>query len=149
MASNNRPLGLVLIALYSGICGIIAVPTGCTAMVASGVPGVGAGFSVLSFVIMGVGIAMLAAAYGVWSVQAWGGEFARWLYIAMIPLGLLAILPIFPGQRMSFGNTVLQLLGVAVSVAIVMYLGRSEVEELFEADGRRGSFDEYVRKEPQ
>ncbi len=149
MSEASKPLGIVLIALYSGIAGLLAVPAGCTSMVASGLPGIGATYSILSFLFMGYGVALLAATYGLWTIQPWGRDFAWWLYVAAIPLGVLFIFPVFPGQMMSLGNTILQLIGIALDVWIISYLGQPGVESLFEPNGRQGSFDEYVRKDPR
>lgn len=123
MPEKSKPVGLVVIALYSALLGLAAVLIGS------------ADFSGAGFFVAAFGVLLLASAYGLWTLQPWGRACAWWLYAAFIPIGLLAIF-----QRMSAGNTLLQLLGIAIDIAVLVYLGKPEVES--------GSFADYERREP-
>jgi hypothetical protein len=150
MADTTKPLGLVLIALYSGLFGLASIPIACTTAFVSGLPGAGSFFALFGFAIMGLGLLLLASAYGLWTLQPWGHALAWWMYVVSIPLGALAIFPIFPGQQMSAGNTVLQLVGIGFDFVILSYLADPALKALFERGGvAPESFEEYVRREPK
>ncbi|HEY6280521.1 MAG TPA: hypothetical protein VIW72_01835 [Burkholderiales bacterium] len=149
MSAQSKPLGIVLIALYSGLFGLVSFPIGCTAILVSGAPGTGALFSIFSFLITAVGILLLASAYGLWTLQSWGRNFSWWLYVISIPLGAMSIFVLPPGQHMSEGNTILQLLGIAVDLVIIWYLAEPEVAALFGPEGSADGDAEYSRREPK
>ena len=94
-------------------------------------PGASLYFTVMGPIAMTVGLLLLAAGYGVWTLQEWGRNLTLWLCAISIPLGIISILPIWPGQRMTIGNTVLQIVGVAVNVLIILYLIKPEIKTLF------------------
>lgn len=50
---------------------------------------------------------------------------------------------------MSAGNTILQLLGIAVDLTIILYLRKLEVAGFFELPGSAIGCTEYVRHEPR
>jgi hypothetical protein len=139
MTTQSKPLGVILIALYSGLFGLVSFPIGCTTVLVSGVPGTGPLVSIIGFMITAVGILLLASAYGLWTIQSWGRKFSWWLYAVSIPLGAILIFPILPGEHMSSGNTVFQLLCIALDVAIILYLDKREVVGLFEPSGSDNS----------
>lgn len=149
MSTRSKPLGIILIALYSGLFGLASFPLGCTAILLSGAPGVGALPSIVGFFVTVLGILLLASAYGLWTIQPWGRAFSWWLYAISIPLGALSILGLFPGQQASVGNTIFQLLGIAVDCLIIWYLGRTEAQYLFEQGGASNDYAEYSKREPQ
>lgn len=132
MTAQSKPLGVVLIALYSGLIGMISFPIGCTASLVSGMPNVDMFVSISGFIITAFGILLLASAYGLWTIQPWGRKFSWVLYAVSIPLGVILIFPILPGQHMSSGNTIFQILSIVLDVAIVLYLGKREVIRLFD-----------------
>jgi hypothetical protein len=63
---------------------------------------------------------------------------------------VLAIFPLFPGQKMSAGNTVMQLLGIAIDIAVLVYLSRPGIVRLFDsAAAEQQPFDQFLRREPR
>ncbi len=148
MSEKEKPAGIVLIAIYSAVMGLASIPVGCTIGLFSGVPGVGAVYSVLGFVALGAGVLFLASAYGLWTLQRWGRQYTWWLYLIAIPLGILFIFPVLPGQEMSVGNTIFQIIGIVIDGCVVAYLNDPEIEDLFEGTGRSESFEDFVRREP-
>jgi uncharacterized membrane protein (DUF2068 family) len=112
----------------------MALPVGCTATMVSQLPGTSALLSLVSFAAVAVGILLLAAAYGLWTIQPWGRALAWWVYVVSIPLGVLAMLGLFPGQETSNANTLFQGLGIAIDFACVIYLGRPEVVGIFDPE---------------
>jgi hypothetical protein len=142
-----KPAGIVLIALCSGLSGLAAIPIGCTAAFLGGLPGGGA-FSLVGALVFALGVLLLASAYGLWTLQPWGRTYTWWLYLACIPLGLMAIFGVLPGQTMSTANTILQLVGIAIEIVVLVYLSKPEVAGLFESAEGQGSYPEFVRREP-
>jgi uncharacterized membrane protein (DUF2068 family) len=129
MSERSKPAALVVIALYSALAGLAAILIGAT--VPSGV----------GFAIAALGALLLAAAYGLWTLQPWGRAYAWWLYAACIPLGVLAIF-----QQMSAGNALFQVLGIAIDIVVLVYLGKPELQRLFGLDA--GRLEAYARREP-
>ena len=129
--AGAKPLGLVLVAIYTAISAVLMTLGGVVGMFASAVAGeAGAALAVFGLVSLLAGVLAFAATYGLWFLVSWGHSSARILYIAYIPLGLLSILP-----DRTAGNVILQLVGVALSVWILTYLAKSEVKSLFGQEG--------------
>ena len=59
-----------------------------------------------------------------------GPLFGLWLYLISVPLGFLAIFPPI-ANRITAGNTIFQLVGIAIDFIIIVYLMRIEVKVLF------------------
>jgi len=57
-----------------------------------------------------------------------------WVSLVSIPLGVVSIFPILPNQQFTTGNTVLQLVGIGVSLLILNYLTRPHVRTLFRSN---------------
>lgn len=150
MPETKKPLGVVLIALYSGFFGMVSLPLGgCALLIVGQASGAGVMVSVFAFGLMVLGFLLLAVAYGLWTAQPWARNFTAGIYAVSIPLGLLAIFPIFPGTRMSLENTLLQIIGIVIDVVIISYVAKPEMKLLYEGvqQPRRG-FDEISRREP-
>lgn len=131
MANSSKPLGLTLIALYSAFNALILLPAGCAAGLFGQVQGVGIIASILSSVFILVGLLSCSVVYGLWTLQEWGRSLAYWLYLISVPLGFLAIFPPMAGPKISAGNTIFQLVGIAVDLTIILYLMKPEVKGLF------------------
>ena len=114
MIDHYKPAGIVLIAIYSGLFALAGLPMGCTVAFV-GLPGASV-MVLVGSLLASLAVFMLAAAYALWTLQAWGRAYTWWLYLACIPLGLMAIFPVFPGQQMSAGNTALQVIGIAIDL---------------------------------
>jgi uncharacterized membrane protein YesL len=86
-------------------------------------------------VFMALGVFLLVAMYGLWSIQTWGLSVAKWIYVVSIPLGVISIFPIFPiypDSEMTTGNTILQLIGIGLAAYITYYLSRPKVVSLYQ-----------------
>lgn len=105
--------------------------------------------SLFGLLLMVLGFLFVASAYGLWTVQDWGRAFASWIYAASIPLGILAMFPIFPSQRPSLGNALLQLAGIAIDVIIIAYLALPATRQFFDSDTLASDGDKYERIEPR
>lgn len=131
MSDRAKPLGITLIALYSALGALMLVPIGCTASLMGQTPGVSGFVGILGYLFTLVGLLSCAAVYGLWTLQEWGRSLAYWLYLASIPLGLIAIFPPLAGPKATVGNTVYQLVTIAIDLLILVYLSKHEVIELF------------------
>jgi hypothetical protein len=129
---NRKPIGIVLIAISNAIGGLLLALIGVLFMLAGGLPDIPAWIPLLGFILLLLGYLYLAATYGLWSLQVWGLNLTFWLYIIAIPLGIIFMFPIFPGQEMTVGNTILQLVEIALSVLIIYYLSQPNVKRLFQ-----------------
>lgn len=148
MADKPIPAGLLAIAVCSALLGLAMVYAGWTALTALGLPATSAA-AFAPFFILALGVFLLVSSFGLWTLQPWGRAYSWWLYLGCIPLGVAAIFPLFPWQTLSAVNTAMQLAGVGIDIAVLVYLSRPAVVKLFEsaAAGRR-SAAEFVRREP-
>lgn len=129
---NRKPIGIVLIAIYNAIGGLLLAFVGAIYAFASGLPDIPAWIPLLGFILLLLGCLYLAATYGLWSLQAWGLNLTFWLYVIAIPLGIIFMFPMFPGQEMTVGNTILQLVGIGLSILVIYYLSHPNVKGLFQ-----------------
>lgn len=131
VAAQRKPLGLILVILYTALAALMALPVGCTMTLAGQVPGVPPTASLLGVLFTLVGIVSCAAVYGLWTFQDWGRSLAFWLYLVGVPLGLIAIFPPMAGPKVTPGNTAFQLVGIALDLVVMNYLCKPEVRRLF------------------
>lgn len=111
-------------------------PLGLLLLVAGQVSGAdGVLFTSVGILFCILGVALLAVTYGLWSLQELGRKVMFWLSGAFIPLGVVSIFPVWPGQEITMGNTVLQVVGIGVSGLIMFYVSRSRIKTLFESTG--------------
>ena len=131
MADRSKPLGITLIALYSALSALMLIPAGCTITLLGQVPGVGGFASMVGYLSSLLGLLSCAVVYGLWTLQEWGRSLAYWLYVASIPLGVIAIFPPLAGPKATAGNTVFQLVSIAIDLIVVAYLSKQQVKDLF------------------
>jgi hypothetical protein len=149
MSESKKPVGIVLIALYSGFCGLAFVPIGCTSMLVGQTPSGGTMAVMVGIVFVVLGFLLLASVYGLWTIQPWGRNLTSWIYVASIPLGVISIFPVFTGQKMTVGNVLLQLLGIAVDLIVLGYLAKPEIKQMFGSAIEKSGPGEYTRREPR
>lgn len=142
---NKKPLGVVLISIYCGFWGTVMLPMGCVSSMASGVPGVPGYAGILSFVILAFGVAMLAGAYGLWTIQPWGRTFNIWLELASVPFSLMTLVGIAPGGRVTAGDRITSVVGIILTVVIVRYLCSDGIKRLFDGNAS----DDWTPAEPR
>jgi hypothetical protein len=132
----RKPFGVIATAVYAGFGGVIMFPLGLLLLVAGQVSGAdGVLFTSVGILFCILGVALLAVTYGLWSLQELGRKVMFWLSGAFIPLGVVSIFPVWPGQEITMGNTVLQVVGIGVSGLIMFYVSRSRIKTLFESTG--------------
>jgi len=141
----NRPLGITLTSLYSGLFGAFTFLIGSLGILVASKPSMPSILLPLAALLSLVGVLDIAIAYGLWTFQSWGHRTARWTYIAFVPLGILAIFPIFPEQQMSLGNTIYQLFFAALHLVIVIYLSKPSLSCLYVAKNKSAS---VVHRQP-
>ncbi|MEX2470169.1 MAG: DUF2127 domain-containing protein [Pseudohongiellaceae bacterium] len=128
-----KPLGIVLIAIYSALSGLFSLFGSFLSLFFIGVPGISFVAYLLASLLTAHAVFSFAAVYGLWVLQRWGLRLAFWLYVIAIPLGIAAIFPIFPGSDFTTANTVFQLIFVAIDLLVIWYLGRLEIALLYDA----------------
>lgn len=112
-------------------------------------PGVGAYLAVLSLIVFATGALLISACDGLWTFQEWGRNLFRWRCIVSIPLGLISIFPVWPGQRMSLGNALLQIAGIVLNVVMIQYLTRPDVVERYSGATAPNPDRLHDRREPR
>lgn len=132
MSRKSKPFGLVLIMVYAVLGALVSIPTGLLLLLGSIVPGTsGLLLTVTGLFFIVLGVLELCAVIGLKSLSEWGRNLTFWLSIISIPLGVLAIFPLFPDTEFTAGNTILQIFGIGISALIIHYLLRPSVRSLF------------------
>lgn len=122
-----KPLGIILVGIYTGINGLLSVLTGVGLMFAGAVIS-HAWAPIFGFAMLLFGVMAFAAVYGIWTLAPWGHSLGRIIYSVSIPLGLVALL-----MDRAMGNIVLQAVGIALAIWILIYLTKPEIKSLFRA----------------
>lgn len=130
---SRRPLGVFLIAVYSALGALSALPVGLAATVATAAPEATVDVAIGALLMTSLGLLLLTSCYGLWTLRSWGRKFSWWLYFLAIPLGATFFFPILPGQVVDASNTVANLITMAINVIILLYLRRAAVASLFDA----------------
>jgi hypothetical protein len=120
---NNKPMGIILLTIYTGISGVLSVISGFLLSFGGRISG---SYPIIGFLLILLSCFEFSAVYGLWRLVFWGYSLAFILYIIAIPLG--AVVLVFD---LTVGNAILQLIGIAVNVWILMYLRKPEVKALF------------------
>jgi DMSO reductase anchor subunit len=131
---KNKPAGIVLISIYSALSGLLTFSVGSVMLLASAVPEMPAWVVLLGIICVVLGVFLLTAVYGLWSVQPWGLKITKWLYVISIPLGVVSIFPVYPGSEMTSGNTILQIAGIGLAMIIIYYLSKPKVVTLYQGE---------------
>jgi uncharacterized membrane protein (DUF2068 family) len=130
---SRRTLGIFLIAVYSALGALSALPVGLAATVATAAPEATLDVAIGALLMTSLGLLLLISCYGLWTLRSWGRKFSWWLYFLAIPLGATFLFPILPGQVVDAGNTVANLVTMAIDVVILLYLRKTAVASLFES----------------
>lgn len=127
----KKPFGLVLIAIYCSIWGLIMIPIGGISAMAPSVAEVPEYTGPLGIVILVFGLAMIAGAYGIWRVKPWGRTFNIWRELAGLPLSLMTLVGFVPGGKVTVGNQVSSVVGIILTVLIIRYLSSDKIKRIF------------------
>lgn len=128
---DRKPLGIVLITLLCTFWGVLLVLTGYVTSVAIGVRGAPAYAGVYGFLSVVLGLAMLASAYGLWTLQTWGRACAIGSEIATLVLSTLSLVGLFLGGRVATGTVIASGLGFALMLLALRYLQSDAVRQMY------------------
>ena len=132
----GRPLGVVLVGIYDVLFGFTAISVGMGGALLGGflgelpvflVPADGpVAVVVVSLMTAVFGAVMLATAYGMWSLQAWGRRLQAVICMIDIPLEAFGLLVGNPSAMSLISVAVLFIDG-----AILIYISRPDVERRY------------------
>lgn len=131
---KNKPAGIILIAIYSALSGLLMFALGSVLILINAIPEMPVWIILLGIIPTVMGVFLLTAVYGLWSVQPWGLTMTKWLYVISIPLGIVSIFPVYPDSEMTMGNTILQLAGIGLALVIIYYLSKQKVVTLYQGE---------------
>lgn len=134
MISKKKPLGLVATVVYTASTGMLCLLASLLFLLVGQTTGSSGLFISAGVFSCGFGVLALTSVYGLWSLQKWGKKLATGIFYAFIPLGIISIFPIWPKQEFTVANTVLQLIGIGISLLIIWYLSRPHICILFETE---------------
>jgi hypothetical protein len=135
----GRPLGVVLIGVYDVVCGCTALSVGLAGVWLGELIGTLPSFlipigapiavTVLSFAYATFGAVILAAAYGMWTLQAWGRRLQAALCLLDIPLETFLLFATHPTA-----GSLLSVAALLIDGAILVYIARPAVRALYADD---------------
>jgi uncharacterized membrane protein (DUF2068 family) len=121
----SRPLGVVLVTIYTAIGGIFSIIVALPMMAGSSLS---QWFPLLGALLLVDGVLDLAACYGLWTLSSWGHTLAQILYLIYIPLSLLLMAAQSPGA----GEVIAQLVGIGICVAVLVWLSKPTTKRLYQ-----------------
>jgi uncharacterized membrane protein (DUF2068 family) len=128
-ARQSKPLGIILTAIYFAIAnGLLSIIVSIPLLLLSG-SGMPVWMSLLSLVILALGVLSFAACYGLWVLIEWGRKLAIVICAISIPLNLLSLK--MPGQQPTSGVHILVLASIIIDLLVIRYLLRDDVKSLF------------------
>lgn len=145
---QEKPLGIVLVALFNGFLGLLLVPIGYVTAMALGVRGAPSYASLYGFLSMALGLLMLASAYGLWVKQPWGRLFAIRVEWAMLPISALGLLGALRGTKVSASHLLSSVLGMVLTAFILHYLRREDIRQMYEQKSPSGFLPEAPASKP-
>lgn len=119
---NEKPLGIVLIALYGAMMGVAGGFFALTSMIMS-ISGEVSSVEQLFFsiVVGAVSLGILASVYGLWFRQRWAKKITFWSYGASIPMTSLAHI-LFVQDSKGIADIAYTITTVIVSFVILWYV---------------------------
>lgn len=125
----NKPLGIILTALYFGIAnGLLPVLGSIPLLFMSGLS-LPAWVTILGVAMLSIGVVSFATCYGLWVLIEWGRKLAIAICAISIPLQLISLK--MPGQEITSGTVVMVVVGIAFDVLIIWYLLKDDIKSLF------------------
>lgn len=126
----TRPLGITILAVLAAIGGVFAILGGIALVGLMGVAGASTGSpalfglgAVFGLVILVVGVAYIAFAYGAWTLKPWAWPLG--VALAAISL-LLSVLNIVSG-----GSIAGEIINIVIAAVILYYLFQANIKALF------------------
>lgn len=124
----KRPAGITAISIYSLLSGIFSIFVSTLSFIGLQAERLPDHYWLVAISLFGIitGILEIFVYHGLWNFKKWGYPLAKYLYFLYIPLGIIMIL-----VDSSPANILFQLAYASVSVLIVLYLLKPEVEYLY------------------
>ncbi len=117
--AGKKPFGLVVVVLYTLIAAAYEVISGFFAMAAS---------EFAYAIFLPLGVLDLAVAYGLWTMQKWGLNLARAIYLVGILLGVVTV----SITGISTTTDLLIVVEIVIGVLVLIYLFRPQTGALFQ-----------------
>jgi hypothetical protein len=128
--ASARPTGITILAVLSAIGGVLGILGGIALI---GLGGVGAATTgqaalfgmgaIFGIIVLALGIASLAFAYGAWTLQPWAWPLGVAIQVINI---IFAVVAVIGGS--DIGS---QIIGVAISAIILYYLMQTNIKAAF------------------
>lgn len=109
-SQKNRPLGVTLVAILTGIGGLIFLSSGLLLLIVG-----------LGIILLALGIAYLAMAYGLWNGRGWAWTITLILSVIGIIVDIASIV---------YGN-VAAIVSLIIHAVVIYYLYRPNVRTFF------------------
>jgi len=147
--TSQRQFGIVFIVIWSVISGLsylgssvfISLIGGFIGEVIGAITGSGAVsaiVAILSILFLLLGILMISGAIGLWQLAEWGRQLIIWTRVVEILLGFMSLgIGLSEAARQTGTGSILIISGlfeIIISIVIIAYLVREEVQVLFQQE---------------
>lgn len=133
----KKPFGIVAIAVYAAFSGIILLLSAVLMLIEGQTSGNhGIIYTLYGTLATLFGVVLFAITNGLSALQEWARKAMIWYSVITIPIGVAFIFPVIPNRQIMVGNTLLQLLGIAVSLYIMRYLTRAHIKAIFQSSAK-------------
>ena len=131
MPTNDKPFGMVGIAIFAGYNGLLLLIIGTLLTFTWPAAGPSGLLKLCGIALLVFGVVYWAAIYGFCSHQIWGRKLISLSLAGSIPLNVVAIFPILQNLEMTTGNTILQICSIMMAVASIKYLSQNHSKALY------------------
>ena len=123
-----RPTGVTILAVLAAIGGVFGILGGVALLGLGGLfaaAGLGGFAFIFGLVLLVVGIAYLAFAYGAWTLKPWGWQLGIVVSVAYVVVQVI--------QVVLGGDISGAIIGIVVSAVIIYYLNMPDIRRAFGA----------------
>jgi hypothetical protein len=126
----TRPTGVTILAVLAAIGGIFGILGGIALLgfgsFLAAYGGVGGLAAIFGLIILVLGIAELALAYGFWTAKPWAWQYGILLQVISIVVSVIEVV-------LGYASITGVIIGIVVSAIIVYYLNTPDVRRYFSA----------------
>lgn len=124
-----RPTGVTILAVLAAIGGVFAILGGLALLGLGGLfaaTGLGGLAFVFGLLLLAVGVAELAFAYGAWTLQPWGWSLGILISVANVVISIVQV-------ALGYAEITGVVVGIIISGVIIYYLNMPDIRRAFGA----------------
>lgn len=131
MKFSRKSFGITLTTVYSTFTGGAYLITGWMLLLKAPSENNINALTAFGLMLCILGVFALTSVYGLWSIQEWGRALTIKIAVASMVLSFVSIVPLWPNQEFTIANTVVQVIGIGISVRIINYFSHQRIKDIF------------------